>query len=82
MQNQNKTAATATSVTPKINPSFAFLRLPLVMAKVQMSRSWIYLQIQKSEFPRPIKIGSASLWIESEIDRWLTKQIEHSHGAV
>jgi prophage regulatory protein len=39
----------------------------------------IYLKIQRGTFPAPIKISErASAWIDSEIDDWMTAQIEKS----
>ena len=37
-----------------------------------LSRSSIYRRMQKGEFPRPVKIGSAAVrWKEREIVAWL-----------
>ena len=37
-----------------------------------LSRSSIYRRMQKGEFPRPVKIGSAAVrWKESDIFAWL-----------
>ncbi|MBV5311047.1 AlpA family transcriptional regulator [Chromatium okenii] len=56
-----------------------FLRLPAVKARVSLSRATIYLKIQNGTFPAPIKISErASAWIDSEIEDWITAQIEKS----
>lgn len=48
------------------------LRLPEVMARLGMSRAWIYDEISAGRFPRPVKIGArASIWLESEISAFL-----------
>jgi prophage regulatory protein len=42
-----------------------------------LSRSTIYLRIQKGSFPKPIPLGARAVgWMESEIDAWLMKQVE------
>lgn len=46
-------------------------RLPSVMARTGMGRSWIYREAAAGRFPRPIKIGGATGWSAREIDGWL-----------
>ena len=68
------------------------LRLKQVQERIGLSRSTIYAKLiynSKSPneydptFPRPIAIGSKAIgWIESEIDAWLTAQIEKSRKAI
>ncbi len=48
------------------------LRLPVVTQVVGLSRSTIYLLIQKNAFPRPIKLSERAVgWKQSDIDAWL-----------
>lgn len=59
----------------------SILRLPAVMARCGLSRSNIYLKIQRGEFPHPIPLGIRSVgWLESEIEDWLARQIERRRG--
>lgn len=46
-------------------------RLPAVVARTGMSRSWIYKEVAAGRFPKPIKIGGASGWSASAIDGWI-----------
>lgn len=39
------------------------------------SRSAIYADVARGIFPAPIKIGSRSLWIRSEVDAFLNERI-------
>lgn len=57
-------------------------RLPAVIARTGMSRSWIYKQVAAGRFPRPVKIGSASGWQADEIDRWLDALCADPHATV
>lgn len=58
------------------NSPIHILRLPQLMLKVGMSRSWFYEQVRQGTFPAPIKLGGRSVaWIESEIDQWMAEQI-------
>jgi len=55
------------------------LRLPTVKARTGLSRSTIYLRISEGTFPKPISLGSRAVgWIESEVNDWLSQQIETS----
>ena len=48
------------------------LRLSQVIARLGMSRSWIYEEIAAGRFPKPVKIGiRASAWLESEVSEFL-----------
>lgn len=57
----------------------SILRLPDVKARVGLSRSTIYLRITQGNFPKPVPLGGRAVgWVESEIEEWLTLQIETS----
>lgn len=46
-------------------------RLPAVMARTGMSRSWVYKEMAAGRFPQALKIGSASGWKASDVDAWM-----------
>ncbi|WP_416173681.1 helix-turn-helix transcriptional regulator [Brevundimonas sp.] len=48
-----------------------FERLPTVVARTGMSRSWIYKEVAAGRFPKPYKIGGASGWSAVAIDHWI-----------
>lgn len=50
--------------------SQSFSRLPAVMSRFSLSRSMTYKLIREGNFPRPIKIGRASVWSNAELDRY------------
>lgn len=52
------------------------LRLKQVEEKVGFKRSKIYDMIVEGQFPRPVKIGRANVWIEAEIDAALEEIIK------
>jgi prophage regulatory protein len=57
----------------------SILRLPLVKARTGLSRSTIYQRVGEGTFPRPMNLGARAVgWLETEIDGWLTAQIERS----
>ena len=48
------------------------LRLPDVINMVALSRSSIYLLIQRNEFPRPLQLSVRAVgWRLSDIETWL-----------
>lgn len=58
------------------------MRLPEVMDQVGISRSTIYLYIQRGEFPAPVKLGSRSVaWNSEDIDAWIQDRIANSRPA-
>lgn len=60
----------------------AILRLPAVKARIGLSRSSIYLMVSRGLFPRPIPLGARAIgWVESEIEEWLSAQIERGRRA-
>lgn len=44
------------------------IRLPDVKRKLNVGTTLIYKMIKAGTLPRPVKIGTASLWPEHEID--------------
>ncbi len=52
-----------------------YLRLPKVIDKYGMCRSAIY-----ALFPKPIKVGRASFWLEDECDAFMQSMVDASRG--
>lgn len=48
------------------------IRLPEVIAKTGLSRSTIYVQISKGNFPKGVPIGDhARGWLNHEVEEWI-----------
>jgi len=45
-----------------------------------LSNKWFYKLIQEGEFPKPIKLGRSSRWLQSEVEKWMQKRIVDSRG--
>ncbi|WP_226470506.1 AlpA family phage regulatory protein [Luteimonas panaciterrae] len=57
------------------------LKLPTVKTRVGLNKTAIYAGIKAGWFPKPVKIGAASRWVESEIDALIVKLTERrDHG--
>jgi prophage regulatory protein len=54
-------------------------RLPAVIEKTGLSRSSIYLRMNKGEFPQSISLGDRAIgWLEADIEQWLEDKITPS----
>jgi prophage regulatory protein len=61
--------------------SNVILRLPAVKSRTGLARSTIYLRIAQGTFPKQISLGGRVIgWVESEIEAWLSNQIEQSRA--
>ncbi|NMQ26309.1 AlpA family transcriptional regulator [Candidatus Accumulibacter phosphatis] len=54
------------------------IRLPQVKSMVGLGRSSIYAKIKRGEFPKQIKLGRSSGWVEAEVQTWISEQIQAS----
>lgn len=51
------------------------LRLPQVVAKTGMSRSWIYQAVADGNFPGPVALGARAVgWERSSVDAWIASR--------
>jgi prophage regulatory protein len=54
-----------------------FIRLGKVMETTGKTRSSIYAEMGKGEFPKSIKISARAVaWIESDIEQWKREKLE------
>ena len=58
-----------------------FLPLPAVKSKIGKSKAFIYTHMAKDEFPKPVKVGRSSVWVQSEIESWMHKMISRRDAA-
>ncbi|OXI76718.1 AlpA family phage regulatory protein [Burkholderia sp. MS389] len=47
------------------------LRLPTVIGMVGLGKTTIYDMMKNGSFPRPRRVRNLSLWVESEIQKWI-----------
>ena len=65
----------------QIQTALKILRRKQVESRIGLSRSTIYERIKAATFPAPISLGAKSVgWIESEVDAWLSAQVEKSRN--
>jgi prophage regulatory protein len=68
--------------------ALTILRRKQVEARTGLSRSTIYAKLRQNPkrpgdydptFPTPVSVGAKAVgWVESELDAWLTAQVERS----
>ncbi|SDB03718.1 helix-turn-helix transcriptional regulator [Bauldia litoralis] len=51
------------------------LRIAEVKGIVGLGHTSIYARIAAGEFPRPIKVGSRTLWSYREVQDWIVRQL-------
>lgn len=61
---------------PAIPTTERLLPLPEVESRSGFKSSFIYQLIKEGKFPKPVKIGAASRWRESEVQQWIQDQIK------
>lgn len=54
---------------------YLLLEVNDVCRKVKFSKTTLYELIKNDSFPKPIKVGSKSVWVEAEIDGWIESKI-------
>ena len=51
-----------------------FINLKQVKAMTGRGRTATYKDIQLGKFPKQVKVGASSLWIESEVLQWMKEK--------
>lgn len=57
------------------------LRMPQVIDRIGLKKTVIYQRIKEGTFPKPVKLGSASVWLEDEINAWIAQQVRQARAA-
>ncbi|MGR7432287.1 helix-turn-helix transcriptional regulator [Klebsiella aerogenes] len=45
-----------------------------------LTDKWFYKLINEGQFPRPIKLGRSSRWMQSEVESWVKQRINQSRS--
>ncbi len=57
-----------------------FVDMKFITQLTGLTDKWFYKLIQDGVFPKPIKLGRSSRWLESEVEAWLQQRIIDSRG--
>jgi prophage regulatory protein len=62
--------------------AYRILRLPAVVVVTGISRSSIYVLMERGSFPRPVKLSERCVgWVESEVQEWISEKVDRSRRA-
>ena len=64
--------------TPISILSDKFVDMAFITQLTGLTDKWFYKLIQLGEFPKPIKLGRSSRWLQSEVEAWLQARIAQS----
>jgi len=56
------------------------IRLDVVCEMIGVSRATIYRMVRSGEFPEPVKIRTASLWVNDEVVSWFKARLDERRG--
>ncbi|WP_411170841.1 helix-turn-helix transcriptional regulator [Klebsiella michiganensis] len=45
-----------------------------------LTDKWFYKLISEGQFPKPVKLGRSSRWMQSEVEKWVQERIDQSRG--
>ncbi|WP_336818906.1 helix-turn-helix transcriptional regulator [Cedecea sp. MMO-103] len=57
-----------------------FVDMEFITELTGLTDKWFYQLIKNGKFPKPIKLGRSSRWLESEVEAWLQQRITDSRG--
>lgn len=55
-----------------------FVDMAFITRLTGLSDKWFYKLIKEGVFPKPIKLGRSSRWLQSEVEAWLQARIDAS----
>ena len=57
-----------------------FVDMAFITQLTGLTDKWFYKLISLGEFPKPIKLGRSSRWLQSEVEAWLQQRIAKSRS--
>lgn len=57
-----------------------FVSMQFITELTGLSDKWFYKMAQDGKFPKPVKFGRSSRWIEREIKEWLEARVNESRA--
>lgn len=55
-----------------------FVDMAFITKLTGLTDKWFYKLIKNGLFPKPIKLGRSSRWLQSEVENWLQQRIAQS----
>ena len=60
-------------------PPITLMRIPQILKVMPVSKSKFWLMVQKSEFPKPIKIGRSSFWTIEQVQSFIKERADQAN---
>ncbi|ELY1861805.1 helix-turn-helix transcriptional regulator [Serratia marcescens] len=57
-----------------------FVDMAFITRLTGLTDKWFYKLIKDGDFPKPIKLGRSSRWLQSEVNVWLQCRIDKSRA--
>ena len=57
-----------------------FVDMAFITRLTGLTDKWFYKLIKDGDFPKPIKLGRSSRWLQSEVRVWLQGRIDKSRA--
>lgn len=57
-----------------------FVDMAFITRLTGLTDKWFYKLIKDGVFPKPIKLGRSSRWLQSEVEAWLQERIAQSRS--
>lgn len=67
-------------IQPGQVPALRMERMADLQGRVGLKKSQLFQLIKDGEFPKPVKVGRASLFVSAEVDAWLSERIRQARG--
>lgn len=64
--------------TPDCLLTNKFVDMAFITQLTGLTDKWFYKLIKDGAFPKPIKLGRSSRWLQSEVEAWLQQRIAQS----
>lgn len=72
------THATSLPLSSVLNDQFVDMKF--ITRFTGLTDKWFYKMIQEGDFPKPIKLGRSSRWLQSEVETWVHERIAESRA--
>lgn len=66
--------------TEKLLTEDKLVDITFVTTLTGLTDKWFYKLIKDGAFPKPIKLGRSSRWLQSEVEIWLKERIASSRS--
>ncbi len=66
--------------TEKLLTEDKLVDMTFITTLTGLTDKWFYKLIKDGAFPKPIKLGRSSRWLQSEVEIWLRERINASRS--